>query len=170
MNIYKYILMGCVLAVFVSCATEYNNSPVVGEWKLTAALIENAYDFNNDGEASNNLMTETGCLQNEFIYFDEDYFGEYRFNTRLEIEWDDVNEFYITSCLEETEWPYFVWTYDSGEGSITWQGQGMWGFSFYYSNNTITMTFPDAFEVPVVTSNGSVVMVAEDLTLVYEKI
>ncbi|MCR5863329.1 hypothetical protein LRS05_14910 [Flavobacterium sp. J372] len=45
------------------------NASIDGTWKLTGIILDDAYDFDGDGTASTNLVTETNCFNNSKLIF-----------------------------------------------------------------------------------------------------
>lgn len=71
----KLILLTAVAAfAFTSCNNDDDNNEVslFGTWKLTKATLNAGIDLNNDGTASTNLITESGCLNNSTVIFTDD--------------------------------------------------------------------------------------------------
>ncbi|MXN91864.1 hypothetical protein GR160_11585 [Flavobacterium sp. Sd200] len=67
----KIAALTIAVVVTLSCSGDDDNDNVslTGTWKLTSATLPEAVDFNNDGTASTDVMTETGCLNNSTIVF-----------------------------------------------------------------------------------------------------
>ena len=79
-NTYLYLLLGLL---FMNCSSDNSNMDniseefsVVGSWELTSYTFENSYDFNKDGVASNDFISETACFDDIFINLNADGTGE----------------------------------------------------------------------------------------------
>jgi hypothetical protein len=71
----KLFLLSALSLFLVACSSDDDAvavDPLVGTWRMTAFEVENPYDFNEDGTASRNLITETNCYQNETIQINAD--------------------------------------------------------------------------------------------------
>ncbi|MDC9724061.1 MAG: DUF5004 domain-containing protein [Urechidicola sp.] len=57
--------LGIILMIFsfISCSSSEDEiDTIYGTWELTSYTLENEYDFNNDGIASNNVLSEIDCF------------------------------------------------------------------------------------------------------------
>lgn len=63
-------MMAFVAMAMMSCSDDDNeNVALTGTWKLTGFTLDQGVDLNNDGTASSNLITESGCYNNSTVVF-----------------------------------------------------------------------------------------------------
>jgi hypothetical protein len=168
-------LFGLLLAalVLVSCNKDDDgstNASVEGNWKLTSLTTENAYDLNEDGNASNNLMTETGCYQNETITFSGNGTGTATSNSyaliSVELVVGTTDEYeYTIECIQEVDVTAFTWTQSGSTITVSVGGASS---SATLSGSDLTIVVESGFDQEVEGGNGTVT-VMEDLTFVYTK-
>ncbi len=115
---------------------------IPGTWKLTLIQLENAYDFNGDGTASSNLMSETNCYQNELINFNMDFTGVATSNSYALITIE--NETFTVECIQEVEDMALVWAKTGNTVTLTSDGQT---FNATLEGNTLTYIVPEGFVV-----------------------
>ena len=175
MKITKLIALLLVSVITFSCGSDDDGDSgtisINGTWKMTGFLSENAYDLNGDGTASNNVIVETGCYQNELIIINDDGTASVIENSYLDI----ILELVIGTTDQYTY--TFNCVTDSSTILLEWEQDGT-TISFYdgndvvaeatLSNNTIIFVLPDAYDVEV-EENGVIVTVTEDLTYIYTK-
>lgn len=87
----KIALLAIAVVTLISCSdddTIVNNEPepvaevpIAGTWKLTELYFNNAADYNNDGIASHDMLSETGCMLQSKIKFNEDKTLEYTYES-----------------------------------------------------------------------------------------
>ncbi|MEZ4792327.1 MAG: DUF5004 domain-containing protein [Gelidibacter sp.] len=83
-----------------------NNSDIVGTWNIVSLRSSDAYDFNDDGTASQDLETESDCITEQLIFNSD---GTYSGTTSYAI--DFLTEINNILC------------FDNG-GSGTWTREG----------------------------------------------
>ncbi|WP_298902572.1 hypothetical protein [uncultured Psychroserpens sp.] len=118
----QLILIVTMTFVLNACQSDDNNSEPMhtaeGIWRMQSLELGSVYDFNGDGIASNNLISETNCLQNEVYTFNNNGNGMYNSSETLDIELtvdSNSNETeYIIDCLND----------DSFSEPLTWSQQG----------------------------------------------
>lgn len=130
---------------------------IPGNWKLTELNLEEPFDFNQDGTASINLMTETNCYQNELMSFLPNNTGISTSNSYANITVDDEN--FTVECIEETEETPFTWSQTETSFSIVVDGNTL---PAILAGNKITFTIPEGFMA------GSVETL-QDITFIYTK-
>jgi len=84
----KIIAMLVAAAAFMSCTADDTTTTTValtGTWKLTSIVVPSAWDLNNDGNYTYDLVAESGCLDNSSLFFDADGFATVRIQS-LELE------------------------------------------------------------------------------------
>lgn len=163
-----------IALVFVGCSSDDDNGDngvaLQGDWKLTSFRSQQAYDLDNDGTISNDIMAETNCYQNEKITFNSNGTGA-DFSTSyadidLVLEVGTTNNYiYEVTCVQENTTTAFNWTQNGNNVAITAGGVS---FSGVQDGNKITFTVPEGFEVPV--QNGDeIIWITETLTMIYTK-
>ncbi|WP_447637035.1 hypothetical protein [Flavobacterium microcysteis] len=70
----RFFLMGLGAMLALSCSSDddsdtLSNAAIEGTWKLTKYELPSSFDLNNDGTASNNLLTEVSCTSNSSLVF-----------------------------------------------------------------------------------------------------
>jgi|GEM_PF-5620870 len=66
----KVLFFAAVAAAMTSCSDDDNSSPAMsGTYKVTSLTSTNPVDINQDGNATTNLLAETGCYGNSTIVF-----------------------------------------------------------------------------------------------------
>ncbi|NLN33456.1 MAG: hypothetical protein GX159_07660 [Flavobacteriaceae bacterium] len=136
-------------------------SSIPGTWKLTDLRLEEAYDFNGDGNSSNSLMSETGCYQNELMEFAADFSGIATSNSYAHFFID--NESFSFECIEEFEETTFSWNQTGNSVNITVDGVPLVAT---LSGNTLTYIIPEGFFVG---DDEGGVQLLQDMTFVYTK-
>ena len=74
----KIVLTLLIASVLFSCKKDDDGNTEIaidGIWRLTSFTTENAYDLNEDGTSSNDVISETSCYQNETLEFNADNTG-----------------------------------------------------------------------------------------------
>lgn len=168
-KIQNLLALACVLCL-MSCSSDDDNSGINAEaegiWFLTTLSIDTAFDFNEDGIASRNLLEETPCYTGDFVSFDSE--GGARVVSALTYITTNVNSptdySYEYECLDGFD---AETTFIQNGNSLTLQlaGQDAVGT---ISGNTLTVNLHDFFEIEMY--NGSEYFdVTEDVVLVYTK-
>lgn len=175
MKITKILALLLVSVITFSCSSDDDgntNSTPEGTWKMTAFLAETAFDLNGDGSASNDIIIETGCYQNETFVLNADNTG-INISTSfadiyLELVVGTTDEYeYIIDCLEYNDTFSFNWSLDGSTISLNEEGESSYAVGTL-SGNTITFVIPDGYYNEV-EENGTIVEVNEDLTIIYTK-
>ena len=170
----KKLLLFSVLSIFLfSCSSDDDTTPpptIAGTWKMTLYEVETPYDFNGDGTANRDLITETNCYQNETILFNADGTAVATSTSYLEVIAELVvgttDQFtYTFNCENETDIFPLNW---SLEGSnLTFQDED--GFiinATQDSVNQISFVIPEGFEI---FTSGFNVVTEEDIRVVYTR-
>jgi hypothetical protein len=173
----KFILGLFVLAsmtLTTACSSDDDggsngSTNVTGTWKLTSLLTETSLDINNDGDASNNLLIESDCYQNETISFGANGTGSINSNSYLEVEAELVvgttDEFtYSINCFIDEE--VFSMEYTTAGNTVTIIDEDMFAVIGTISGNTITFVIQDGYEIY---GDDYSVVLEEDLTFTYTK-
>lgn len=170
------LAIGLMLLVFVSCSSDDNNGnnnqevAVQGTWKLTSIQTETAFDLNNDGTATRDLMVETDCYQNETIEFNSGGTGKAISRSYADIELEIIvgttNEYaYTVECVAEDDIDTFTYTQNGNKVSLDLDGDTI---TATLDGNTLTYVIQSGFFVETVV-DGDVVYLIEDLKFVYTK-
>lgn len=130
---------------------------ITGTWKLTELNLDEPFDFNHDGTASKNLMTETNCYQNELMTFFPNSTGTIISNSYAYITVDSEN--FVVECIEETEETPFTWSQTQNSFSIEIDGNTL---PVNVNNNKMTYTIPEGF------MSGNM-EILQDITFIYTK-
>lgn len=76
MKTLNLLLLSAVCCAFLSCSDDDSQSNTTksyaGTYKISAVVLSGTVDFNQDGVASSNLMTETDCYNNSTIVLKDD--------------------------------------------------------------------------------------------------
>jgi hypothetical protein len=174
----RYFLMFAIVAfVFVSCNDDEvtiddggDSVSVEGNFRLTEFNTENGYDFNEDGTASPNLITETNCYLNETVVFNADLSGEFTSTSFAEIILEvDANDnySYTVECIEETDVTAFTWTQSNNTVEVTIEGTIIEGT---IDGNILVLVIPSGFTQEIEDGSGGSVVITEDLTFVYTRL
>lgn len=137
---------------------------LVGEtYILTAFEVETAIDLNGDGMASNELISEAGCYENETIFFDSETMLTATSTSFLElfveIDGDTVTQ--MIDCIEEEEITNSSYVVDGNIITID-------GIEGVISGIQIIFTVPDGFFGEVISDDGmGTVEILEDITFTY---
>ncbi len=142
--------------------TPDEDAQMPGTWKLTAITLQEAYDLNEDGTASSDLMAETNCYQNELMTFNEDMSGVGTSNSYANITIE--GETFTIECIEEIEETPFAWAQIQNTVTLTVEGQVV---NATLAGNTLTYIIPEGFVV-IDGENGDVT-ISQDMTFVYTK-
>ena len=175
MKITKIIALLLVSVLTFSCSSDDDDNEtnsLIGTWIMTGFLSENVYDLNEDGTASNNVIVETGCYQNELIIISAAGEATIVSNSYLDIALELVagttDEYnYVFNCvISSTDYLTLGWDQDGTTISF-YDGSDLVAEA-NFSGITLTFVLPDAYDVEVV-ENGIIVNITEDLTYVYTK-
>lgn len=172
----RILLAGLMLCTAFSCTNDEDlYTPTVpftilGSWKLISADVETPVDLNGDGTASTDLMTETGCLQNELMQFNADMAtGLIISNSYLEItisgEFPENVEYSI-ECVQEAEESPFVYVQEGNVIVIT-TGEGDVIAGNLSQDQLLQFTIPNG---QIYMDEDFNVILMEDLVLTYSKI
>jgi hypothetical protein len=150
-------LIGLTFAACSDDDGQQANVSVEGTWKLTGFTLDEPVDFNNNGTASANLITETGCYNNSGIVFAGN--GQAVVSLEgldVELIVEGGNETINIDCLppDVATGPYTV-----TENTVVLSGdagEGDQDVVLTRSGNTLSVYFPDVQDVPVEGTNGEV--------------
>ena len=157
-----------------SCSSDDDNNnnttaEIPGTWRLTSFLIESAIDLNNDGSASNDLIQETNCYQNETLVFNAD--GNMAANSTSFLEMEGVIDatsgdlVITTDCVPDAFSESGTWTQNGASVTILVDGTPIVAV---VSGNALTFQIPAGYQIPT-NDNGTIVTVLENTTFVYTK-
>ena len=167
-------LLAVSTLILNSCSSDddgnSSNVSLVGTWKLTAWNSTTAFDINNDGTASTNLLQEFDCYDNETIVFSAN-------NTAIanstsyaditaEITAGTTDEYtYTIECIDEADFFPLTWTLNGN--TLIFDQDTEDEITATLSGNTISILIPAGFEV--YSEDFSDVVVSEDIIFVYTK-
>lgn len=171
----KIMSLLAITVLFAACSVDDDSNEEVvtsieGNYKLTAFTTTNAYDLNEDGTASTDVLAETGCLDNNRFVFATNNRGEVVNANSLDVTLTPVegstDEYeYTITCVDEPEFSAFVYNVEDDMVRVTSNGES---FDGIISEDTITFTIEDGFNLEEEGPNGPV-EISEDITLVYTK-
>ena len=130
---------------------------------LTAFEVETAVDLDGDGDASNDLIIETGCYQNETLFFDSETeltaTSNSFLNLSVVIDGDVVTQ--MVECIIEQEITNSNYVLNGNTITID-------GINGVVSSTQIVFTVPDGFFGEIVSDDGmGSVEILEDITFTY---
>ncbi|GGW67044.1 lipocalin-like protein [Winogradskyella epiphytica] len=165
-NLFAIALIMCLS----SCSSDDDSSDSMtelhGTWSVVSLSIETAFDLNNDGVASRNLVEETPCYNGDYVNFNSD--GDVRVVTALTDISVNVNSStdynYTYECLPGID-QESTWTRNENVVTITMLGYTLSGT---ISGNTMTVVIPNFFQIQKYDGNAYY-EVEEDVTVVYIK-
>jgi hypothetical protein len=169
----KLLLATVVCLSLFSCASDDDAAsidPLVGTWRMTSFEVENPYDFNEDGTASRNLITETNCYQNETIQINADGTAIAISNSFLFVVADLVpgttdQYTYTLNCEMENDIVPLNWVANGTAVSFE-EDDGFTISGTLDGTNQFSFTIPEGFEIY---SGGFNAVTEEDVTIVYTK-
>lgn len=131
---------------------------------LTAFQIESEIDLNNDGNFTNDFIVETGCYQNETIFFDDETSLTVFSTSFLELFVDvDINGNVTqeATCVMEEETSMSSYVVDGNVITID-------GIEGIISNTQIIFTVPDGYFGELISDDGTGSFeILEDVTFTY---
>lgn len=169
----KILLLSALSLFLFSCSSDDDAptvDPIIGTWKMTSFEVENSYDFNGDGTASREIISETNCYQNETIQINEGGTAVALSNSFLTVVADLVvgttDEFtYTINCENEAEITPTNWTLNGSTLSFQ-EDDGFTVTATYNGSNQFTIVVSEGFEIY---SGGFNVVTEEDVTITYTK-
>ena len=117
----KFTFLALAAIALVSCNNDDDSSDVslAGTWKLTSMTTPYPWDLNNDGTAGNDIVSESGCMDNSTIVFSGGTGVDVKMQS-VDIEGDEGD--YTVTCSEpETE--NGTYTVSGDDVTITVDGQ-----------------------------------------------
>lgn len=170
----KIILLSALSLFLFACSSDDDNAPtvdpIVGTWRMTAYEVENSYDFNGDGTASRELISETNCYQNETIQINEGGTAIALSNSLLNVVADLVagttdQYTYTTNCENEAEITPTNWTLNGTTLSFQ-EDDGFTVTATYNGSNQFSIVVSEGFEIFSGEFNA---VTEEDVTITYTK-
>jgi len=109
----KFTLLALSAFAISACSGDDDNNSIdnvslTGTWKLTAATLPVGIDLNNDGSASTDFMSETGCFNNSTITFTDDVSSVILLIQNVNIETQANGSFTVECENAETEYAPFA--------------------------------------------------------------
>ena len=111
----KIAILCCITLAFLSCSSDDdstnggddNGNLELGIYRLTSFETVSSFDFDGDGDSSNDLLIETGCLQNERLVFTDGNLvasiSSSSLDIFVEIDTDSGELTQIVDCVEEED-------------------------------------------------------------------
>ena len=166
----KKLLLLLASTIFLfSCNSDDDSTPSAeGTWKLTTFTINEAADINNDGNATTNFITETGCYNNSNLILSSNSVANFRLE-ELDIQLDlvagttDQYE-YTVDCLPAEDY-LGTWTQNNNSVAIIIDGETE---NFSLNGNVLSKSFPEFVEIQV-NVNGVIEYRTVGATLVFTK-
>jgi len=168
-----------LLAAFIlciSCSSDDDSDQdggdinLIGTWLLTSFTTETAFDLDNDGDSSNDLLIETGCLQNETLVFAIDNTATAFSTTFLDIFvniaiGDDGSEEFvqIVNCEEDNFVTQLTWSINGNTVTIS---DGEETFNAIIDGDELSFVLPEGSDLEVI-EGDAIVDLIEDVTLTY---
>jgi hypothetical protein len=164
-------LITIVLLFLTSCTSDDDNSSsndtLSGTWKLTAFNSSTAYDLNNDGNASVNLLDELDCLENETLVFGSNNTVVSNNTSFIDLEIGLVvgttDQFTLVVDCEEDVYSFSL-TYTRNGNTIIFNDDGDL-LQGTVSGNALSFVLEE--EIDVADENG--LSTTEDITIVYNR-
>lgn len=165
------------ILIFSSCSSDDDNNNddstgIVGTWKITSVTVESVNDYNQDGTANPNILEETQCSLNDIFVFNTDGTGEIisdDYFLALDVEQDANFDLYYTyEC--NNYGGYTLTSTWSQEGNIITVESVSQTLEFTLSGNQLTAFQENAFQVPIILSDGGADFVLEDSVTTLTKI
>ncbi|WP_298508468.1 hypothetical protein [uncultured Kordia sp.] len=169
----KLILLSALSLFLFACSSDDDApavDPLLGTWRMTSYEVENEYDFNGDGTASREIISESNCYQNETILINEGGTATVFTNSFLTVVANLVpgttDEFtYTLDCENDSDIFTLLWSkngstltfIDDDQSNIT---------ATMISENQFSFTVSGGFEIY---SGGFNVVSEEDVTITYTK-
>jgi len=161
------------LAAFMtlSCSDDDKTSAmpsIQGTYKLTSFRTNQVFDFNNDGMATEDFLTESGCYANSTVVLGTDNSSVINLgNSGIDyVIPPDTNQFtYVVTCAELDA---FAGEYSqSGNDVIITMNDEPYVFA--KSGNTLSVIMHNIIYTPVNQPGGQVYYTVSDATLVFTK-
>src|SRR5690606_23234343 len=115
-------LFSLLLTLFmVSCSDDDNasNASIEGIWELRSLSVESAFDFNDDGTSSTDLIDEVPCYDDDYLEFNAD--GSVQIvNAFTQISIDVISDTeyeYVYQCLTGLNIGS-IWTQDGNSVTV----------------------------------------------------
>jgi hypothetical protein len=121
-----------------------------GTWKLTSFTSTQAFDLNNDGTSSADVISESGCYNNSKIIFGQNSHATFIIQL-LDVGLAVVNNQnlnFTTACESGTSEDYFYTSTDTSVSFTINDGIENEPIVFTRSGNTLTATFPEILAIP----------------------
>jgi hypothetical protein len=167
----KIFLLAVSCFAILSCSSDdegTSSASLVGTWKVTSFTTGVGVDFNNDGTASTNFLTESGCYDNSNLIFAANNVATANFQELdiiLDIDFvNPENSIYEVDCLPATP---VVGTWAQGGNSVTVTIDGEPAV-LTINGNTMTAVFDEFVDIETY-ENGETVYSYTSATMVFTK-
>lgn len=170
----RKILLSLLCLIVLSCSSDDDSNnevilpPIVGTWVISEFnLVNDAFDLNEDGIESNEIISESGCYQGEKIIFNLDGTASITYTTDLGLVIINSNnvESFSYMCEEDNAVFNFTWAQLDNGSFVTNFGGEQTEFTLLTNN---TMSKPSVFEY-IFELNNSTTISSSDATTVYIK-
>ena len=172
----KIALLLCLTIACLSCSSDDNDDTSnddnlfeLGIYRLTSFVTETSFDLDGDGDSSNDLLIETGCLQNERLVFTADglvaSLSSSFLDIFIEIDTDSGETIQAVECIEEAE--STVLTFETEGNTITIFDGTQVLIAGVISGNQLIFEIPEGFGFESVDGDTTVTII-EDTILTYD--
>lgn len=172
----RFLLLFTIISCLVSCSSDDDGAAdpgdsLTGTWKLTAWNTQTAFDINNDGTASTNILDEINCLDNETITFNINNTAVVNNTSALDIEVfvdpDSSNGFvFEVDCESISDIINLSWDKNGNQVILLEEGFEDEPIVANLDGTTLTIIINDALEVY---GSDFDVEFTEDFVIVYTK-
>lgn len=166
-----FVLALSIMLMACSSDDDSGSSTVAleGTWRLTSITLENPYDFNNDGNATRDLMDETDCYQNELMTFHEEGTGVVNSTSYVDIIAEVVvgstDTFtYTIDCVSDIEVFPIVWSRSGNTVTISDEGLA---FTATLSGDELRLFVPEGLDIYA--DDEFTIQSTSDLEFIYTK-
>ncbi len=168
------LLMAFTLCISCSSDDDSGNESEsqnpVGSWILNSVTSATSFDLNGDGQGSNDLLIETGCLQNETLVFADDNtaiaFSTSFLDIFVEIDTSTNEATQVIDCIEEIFNTELTWTLDGNVVSIN---DGEETINAAINGDNLSFMLPGGLFLEVL-EGDAVVELNENVTFSYRRL
>ena len=153
-----------------SCSSSDSNSgsSINGTYKLTSFTTQEPIDANNDGTATTNFLTESGCYSNSKIILNSDNTALVNLQDlalELNVVAGTTNQYQYTSTCSAGDTFAGTWTKTGSTITITLQGEAE---QLIITDNKLYLNSPDFVEYPT-QNNGTMGYSTTGANLIFTK-
>lgn len=172
-NLLRFLVLVLLFSA-ASCTTNEDadtSGGLEGTWQMTLFDVGEAYDLNDDGTASSDVIAETGCYQNETLEFNSDGTGVSTNRSSADVEvtlvtgtTDEV--MYTVTCIDDLLIQDFTWGLTGSTALITIDN---FFITASLDGDTLTFTIPSGFSIDIPDGNGGLITLNSNVTVVYTR-